>query len=347
MGQSAPSIPVFTVSAELVSGLMECAAQCGVRREQLAVIVDQSKENATGAPPARYAAEVVLKLWDRVLRLTEDPAIGFQMALKAGPKTFGVLGQILPRCTTMLDAFRQVERYSGIASQGARVSVAADRKTITVSVLSSQLPPGDIKRTVMLWGLTNLCLLPERLTGVVSQPKSVSCAHPEPSLAATRAIRERFPISFGADANELVFDRSVGDLAIPTADADLRLLLAEVMDRHLAALGPAGSFEQGILTVLRSMMDGNIPTLASLSARSGMSQRTLQRRLAESNTSFQQLLRQVLREMSNELLSRENLSHGEIAFLLGYSEESAFSRAYKSWTGHPPGQLSGHRAAAR
>jgi AraC-like DNA-binding protein len=115
------------------------------------------------------------------------------------------------------------------------------------------------------------------------------------------------------------------------------------MDRHLAALGPAASFEQGILTVLRGMMDGNMPTLASLSRRSGMSQRTLQRRLADSSTTFQRLLRQVLHEMSDELLAREELSHGEIAFLLGYSEESAFSRAYKSWTGHPPGHVHARR----
>jgi AraC-like DNA-binding protein len=46
----------------------------------------------------------------------------------------------------------------------------------------------------------------------------------------------------------------------------------------------------------------------------------------------------VLHEMSDDLLARRDLSHGEIAFLLGYSEESAFSRAYRSWTGYPPGE---------
>jgi len=102
-----------------------------------------------------------------------------------------------------------------------------------------------------------------------------------------------------------------------------------------------------MLTVIRSMMNGNMPTLASLSLRSGMSQRTLQRRLAESNTSFQRLLRQVLHETSDELLARESLSHGEIAFLLGYSEESAFSRAYKSWTGNPPGDTHSYRVVHR
>jgi AraC-like DNA-binding protein len=80
-----------------------------------------------------------------------------------------------------------------------------------------------------------------------------------------------------------------------------------------------------------------MPTLASLSKRSGMSTRTLQRRLAEASTSFQQLLRQVLQEASDEYLAKGSMSHGEIAFLLEYSEESAFSRAYRSWTGRPPG----------
>ena len=70
-----------------------------------------------------------------------------------------------------------------------------------------------------------------------------------------------------------------------------------------------------------------------------MSQRTLQRRLGEANTSFQRLLNKVLKEQADELLKRGNLSQGEIAFLLGYSEVSAFSRAYHGWTGHPPGAV--------
>jgi AraC-like DNA-binding protein len=78
-------------------------------------------------------------------------------------------------------------------------------------------------------------------------------------------------------------------------------------------------------------------TLAILSRHAGMWPRTLQRRLTESNTNFHSLLRGVLREVSDELLSRGNVTQGEIAFMLGYSEESAFSHAYRSWTGHAPG----------
>ena len=185
-----------------------------------------------------------------------------------------------------------------------------------------------------------MSLMPQRLTGVAVRPKSIGCAFASPGADAVRALREHCAFTFDERGNRIVFDRRVGDLAIPSADADLESLLAEVMDRHLAELGPVRSLEEGVIALLRAMMNGTMPTLASLAARAGMSQRTLQRRLGEANTSFQQLLQRVLRDEADELLERGNLTQGEIAFLLGYSEVSAFSRAYRGWTGRPPGAAS-------
>jgi AraC-like DNA-binding protein len=92
------------------------------------------------------------------------------------------------------------------------------------------------------------------------------------------------------------------------------------------------SLEQALMTILRWMMIGAIPTPAVLSVLVGTSPRTLRRRLPGSRTSFQRLLRQVLREAADEELAHRPLSQAEITFLLGYSEESASSRAYRSWT---------------
>jgi AraC-like DNA-binding protein len=337
----------FTVSTELVRGIVDCAGKCGLPQSRFSDLINlDSPGKPAASPPTRYSGEVIVKLWDRIRRETGDPIIGYRMALHASTKTFGALGQILPRCATVLEACRQTARYSALASQGAHMTVSRDAGSFTVVVALPHLPAGEVSRTIIFWGLTNLSLIPLRLAGVDVRPSAVACAFPAPAPADLRVLREKFPFTFDSTDNRVVFDRRAGDLAIPSADADLHSLLAETMDRHLAALGPAASFEQGMLTVLRGMMNGNMPTLASLSRRSGMSQRTLQRRLAESNTSFQRLLRQVLHEASDDLLAREDLSHGEIAFLLGYSEESAFSRAYRSWTGHPPGDARAVRASA-
>jgi AraC-like DNA-binding protein len=346
MGPPTPPVLGFTVSADLISGLIDCAIRCGVPRTRLADMIDQDSDAvAMGSPRPRYSGEHILKLWDRILRETGDPIIGFRMALVAGFKTFGVLGQILPRCATVLEAYRQTARYSALASDGARVGITCGGNALTISLALVNMVPNEISRTILLWGLTNLCLVPQRLAGTSAVPKAITCAFAAPGQAAERALRQHFRFEFDHADSQVIFDRSIGDVVVPSADADLQALLAEVMDRHLAALGPAASFEQAMLTVLRSMLDGNMPTVTSLSLRCGMSQRTIQRRLADSDTSFQRLLRQVLRETSDELLARDNLSHGEIAFLLGYSEESAFSRAYKSWTGHPPSAAAHARSA--
>jgi AraC-like DNA-binding protein len=188
----------------------------------------------------------------------------------------------------------------------------------------------------MFWGLTNLYLTAERVMGRPIAPRVVEFSFASPSAEVTREVRERFPVAFGAKSNRVVFSRSVGDLPIPSADADLKSLLEEVIEEQLNKLGPAGSFVHGLTVVLRGMLNGTMPTIADLSHRVDMSQRTLQRRLRESGTNFQKLLRKVLREVSDEHLRSGALSQSEIAFLLGYSEESAFSRAYRSWTGHAP-----------
>jgi AraC-like DNA-binding protein len=324
----------YTVSADLIRGVIDCAVQCGMPRARFADILRDESEGLS--PSTRYAAQQMLNVWERVLRLSDDPIIAFRMAQFAGPKTFGVLGEIWPRCATLFDAYKQTERYAALASQAARVAAMRDASTLTISI-GGDIPSGPVYCAIMLWGLTNVSLAPAYLTGATVRPKSVACAFPSPGPVAARTLREHFPVTFDQSHNRVVFDRSVGELHIPSADADLQSLLAEVMERHLEKLGPAASFERGLTTILREMMNGTMPTLASLSERAGMSQRTLQRRLGEANTSFKKLLQQVLQEAAEDLLARGHLSQGEIAFLLGYSEVSAFSHAYRSWTGHAPG----------
>jgi AraC-like DNA-binding protein len=329
-----PSIG-FTVSADLVRGLIECAVKTGLPADRFTDLAPESH----GVPaPLRFAAAHVLRLWDRVLRLSGDPIVGFRMANHAGPRTFGVLGQIVPRCANMYEAFRQAERYCALASQGGRLNVARDASTLSIQVMV-EVPPGPVRSTILLWAATNLAFLPERVTGAAARPKMIACSFAAPGAEATRALSTLCPFSFASRETRVSFDQGVGDLAIPSVDADLKALLADVMEQQLAKLGAPGSFEQALRTILREMLNGAMPTLASVCSRVGLSQRTLQRRLADAGTTFQDLLQEVLQDEAEGLLARGDLSQGEIAFMLGYSEVSAFSRAYRGWTGHPPGAV--------
>jgi AraC-like DNA-binding protein len=323
----------YTVSADLLRGFTACAVKCGVPRDRLAYAVDDGEQPNIAT---RHSAEHLYRLWEQFVRLSGDPIIGYRMAFVAEPKTFGVLGQIMARCSTLLDAFRQLERFSAIAYQGSRFSVLRDPSTVEISA-DVEARDSPAQTTILLWVVTNLALLPHRLTGVDVRPRRVECTARPPRALLAKTLRERWPMAFDAPSNRVVFDARICEMPIHSADVDLKLLLAQVIEEHLQKLGKVASFEEGLSTVLRRMMNGTMPTLEALSARTGMSERTLQRRLKGANTSFQKLLRRVLHEASDELLGQGNLSQGEIAFILGYSEASAFSHAYRSWTGHAPG----------
>jgi AraC-like DNA-binding protein len=85
--------------------------------------------------------------------------------------------------------------------------------------------------------------------------------------------------------------------------------------------------------------------LAQLARRLGMSPRTLQRKLKEANLSYTRLLDSVRREMAERYMADERLDLNDLAFLLGFSEQSAFQRAFRRWMGQSPGAWRRTRAS--
>jgi hypothetical protein len=164
-----PSLNAFTVSVDLVNGLTDCASRCGIPRRALVGAIN-AKEPTGGSPDSgRYPGEYILKLWERIVRISDDPIIGFRMALVAELRSFGLLGHIAPRCATLGEAFEKTARYVAIASQAARLSVKCDSRSMVI-VVAVDVPAGPVQQNIVLWGLTNYSLLPSRLIGKPLRP---------------------------------------------------------------------------------------------------------------------------------------------------------------------------------
>src|SRR5262249_43450246 len=167
-------------------------------------------------------------------------------------------------------------------------------------------------------------------------PLQIRFPHAAPSDLSEHRRVFGCPLEFGSKCSELVFSREVLDLTMVKADADLQAILdAQV----LAALEQLPRVEATTETVRRHLpaeLCHGPPTLEQIAPRMNMSPRTLHRRLDEESTSFRQILAEVRRELATRHLSERRLAIGEIAFLLGFSEPSAFHRAFKRWTGYAP-----------
>ena len=144
-------------------------------------------------------------------------------------------------------------------------------------------------------------------------------------------------IRFGAPFDRIVFDEKL--LAIPfrTHDGDALARLVPGLEAALAEHAKEGSFRADVrLAIARQMTSGDRPSIDKVARRLGASSRTLQRRLGEEHTSYQQELDEVRQQTARRLLSVTELDPVDVAFLLGFEEPNSFTRAFRTWEGVTP-----------
>ncbi|MEE9384148.1 MAG: AraC family transcriptional regulator ligand-binding domain-containing protein, partial [Nannocystaceae bacterium] len=147
------------------------------------------------------------------------------------------------------------------------------------------------------------------------------------------------PAFFSSEYNEIVFANAA--LEVPHDRADPGL--AAVLDRHgeaaLSALPRVDSLADRVRSLLAKELQGGNPSADTPAERLRMSTRTLARRLTDEGTSHKEVLDDLRGELAQRYLGDPNLAIAEVAFLLGFSEPSAFHRAFKRWTGQTPSQF--------
>jgi AraC-like DNA-binding protein len=167
-------------------------------------------------------------------------------------------------------------------------------------------------------------------------PLEVHFKHPAQGDPSVFSEHFGCPVTFGSDRDALLISHSALDMPNKLGDQTI----AQFFDRHLEAELAARSDDEGLdqrvrIAVSQSLSEG-VPTLTEISASLGMGARTLQRRLAEKEHSFQDLVDLARRELAQQLLKDTDYSLAEVAFLTGFSEQSAFTRAFKRWSGQTP-----------
>ncbi|SFN49491.1 transcriptional regulator, AraC family [Roseovarius lutimaris] len=167
-------------------------------------------------------------------------------------------------------------------------------------------------------------------------PLEVHCRHAAPTDTAAHEAFFGCPVIFGSDldgllmsAETLARDNRLGDPAIAQ-------FLRPHLDAELAVASSQTSFIQTLLRRMSDRLSEGPPRAADMAREMGMSERTLHRRLASDGMSFQSILEQARRQLAEGLLVQSDHSIAEIAFLTGYSEQSAFTRAFKRWVDQTP-----------
>jgi AraC-like DNA-binding protein len=153
-------------------------------------------------------------------------------------------------------------------------------------------------------------------------------------------------VAFGQDERSLTLPAAVVDATLPTANRNLAGLLDRVLAEELARLDRTNVVARCRALLLERLAGGEV-TATEAARRLAMSRRTLHRKLADEGTTWQQLVDETRRDIAMRMIEDPRRPIGEITFELGFSQQSAFARAFRRWAGTSPTQYRASLPAAR
>lgn len=283
---------------------------------------------------ARVPRAIYDSLLDRAAQLTADPDLGLHVGESIRPGHYGVAGYVAMNCATLGDALKQHLRYQVLVADTSRPVVESDRDEVRLCWDASNTSPHRHAAEMNLAGWISFI---RSVSAVPLAPLRVEFRHAAP--ADTREHQRIFgcPVLFGRPRHAVAFALSLLELPLARPDDEVLQLMEMHAQRLLKGLAESEDPVSRARAYITTRLSAGELTLGEVARHLDMTERALQRKLQAQDLSFRTLLDEVRREQAERLLKNPAFSVGDAAFLLGFSEQSAFQRAFRRWTQLSPG----------
>ena len=324
--------PMISVAA--TTGLCEAIGSAGANPDQ--VLRASGLDRAVLANPEGFIpCSTFARILEEAARATGDSCFGLHFGERFNVKNIGPLAYVVLNSPTIAVADEHVARYFKLYNQAAKVFFTVEEQRAYLQHVLVDLGiavPRQQNEYSMVIRLNTIRMM----VGSEWTPLEVRFAHAAPEQISEHLRIFRAPVLFGYSTNAFVIEREFLERQVPAADERLY----EIMRRYLERILEQMPQEDEVLASVRravaeSMREGH-PNLKQVAKKMAMSPRTLQRQLQEQGTDFKKLVADTRRRFALSYLENRKNTLTEIAFLLGYSEASAFNRAFKRWTGSTP-----------
>ena len=320
--------PAIYVTSDLASLLRRFLAQHPVDDPELMAALDQ------WPPHSRMPMTAWWALLDRIQAHLNMPALGLHIGDCVRAEDSGVLGYMTLHCRTVGEAMQHFQRYQALIHNFSRLQIEPHDGFVRLTWDVERGVSTQLSDEVFLAGLVTHV---RHATGRSLSPHAVHFLHPAPGPVAPYEDWFGCPVDFDWPQVAIDMPHQVLSTPINTHNPHLLTLLERQADALLAETPADEWIEQAQKHLVEQMARGTA-SLATLARALHLSPRTLHRRLAARGLNFRQLLEITRKGLARHYLSDPALSLAEVGFLLGYSEQSAFTRAFQAWFGETPGR---------
>ncbi len=326
------AVPGFA-SSKLLRALFDSGARAGVDVGEVTRVLGVDAA-VLDDPHGWVSAEQMSRAWQLVPAASGDVAFGLRAGAETPPGVYGPLDLATMSSPTVADALERMVRYYRLVGAMSELSLTrapGGEGTLRVRLLTP--PQSDMRH--YFEHIFALVVTRIRLVTVSSREDwSVTFRHAAPADTSTHARILGARVRFSQPEDALVIGAPTMRLVLRTASPALAAML-EAEEARVTTRADAPIDARVRAALGATLRDGDA-SLAAVARRLSMSPRSLQRALGAAGLTFATVLDGVRRDAAERHLAEGKLSVGEIAFSLGFSQASAFHRAFKRWTGHTP-----------
>jgi len=278
----------------------------------------------------RISFKAMDNLWAKAADMIEDPCFGLRAAEFWHPSSFNALGYACLASTTLREALFRLSRYAHMISGTAEVHLEDTSEGVTLTLSDSLKHP-----TRLDFAMANIMSGCRLNYGEELNPVAVSFIHSKTSCEEKYLAFFRAPVHFSAKFDSLTLAQSDADLKLPSGNPHLARINDHITIKYLADLDHDDIAHRVKAAIIDHLPSGKV-THEKISNSLAISVRSLQRSLQKNGTTFREVLDSTREDLAIQYVKDLSVDLTETAFLLGFSEHSAFSRAFKRWTGHSP-----------
>lgn len=287
------------------------------------------------SPELRYPIDSIRQLWDLGREATGDERIGLRAGWYAKPRYFYAFGYSWMASGSLRGALLRLGRYYQLVSTAAIEFALTEEDNAYVLTTSfpdkTQIPP----REGIDCGLTAVLAMCDLVAEKTVRPLRVELTAAARLPAAVYSEALGAPVTLNADVRKLFFDKQLLDEPLPHAAPEIAKATDKISERYIDTLDPSKVASQ-VTRLLIDLLPSGKADQELVSAKLNRSASTLQRQLQSEGVSYRKVLEKTQRKLAETYLRDKKHSHAQIAFLLGFSDQSNFSRAFKRWTSMTP-----------
>jgi AraC-like DNA-binding protein len=285
-------------------------------------------------PDEQIPIETYIAVEDEAARVSGDPCFGLHMGEYVEPGNYSILGYMMMNSRTLREAFMKSGRYYKLIGNMLTPSIKLGYKKVT-TILSAPAHAPKYSRHCFEAAFSGSVTMIRNLTGRDLNPLEVGFAHEAPADMTEYKRVFRSPVLFNRKRSYMTYDWSIGSVPILAPNPALLEYFENYAKELFAEIEGTDTAAKAVTRQILKHLDGKTVSVGAVAREMGVSARTLQLRLKVEGTDFSRVLDETRARLAKRYLGL-NYPVEEIACLLGFSEASAFRKAFKKWSGATP-----------